>query len=245
MSMHDDFMRTLLIDADDTLWENNIFFERAVKEFTQLMLERNLMAERIEALLRHREMENVKHYGYGSESLYRTMLDVYHEACADEGKCAEAPVLAMIEEFRELTGNYRIELLDGVKETLPRLCEANRLILLTKGNEKEQMGKVERSGLSGYFKELRVVGEKEPGTYRALLIEFNLNADDTWMVGNSPRSDINPAKAVGMGTVLIPYHSTWVHELEEISAEGRETIVLDSFSGLLTHFGTTLEDQKK
>jgi len=25
--------QTLLIDADDTLWENNIYFERAIREF--------------------------------------------------------------------------------------------------------------------------------------------------------------------------------------------------------------------
>jgi putative hydrolase of the HAD superfamily len=230
--------RTLLIDADDTLWENNIFFEKAVKEFTGLMIGKELMAHKIEGLLRHREMENVKHYGYGSESLYRTMLDVYHEACREEGQAVEKPVLARIEELREMTGNYRIILLEGVGEALPLLRSANRLILVTKGHEKEQMGKVTRSGLQHYFHAVRVVEEKHPGTYLQLLEEFNLHAETTWMVGNSPRSDINPAKAAGMGTVLIPYHSTWVHELEEISTEGRETIVINSFDGLLEYFGS-------
>jgi len=230
--------RTLLIDADDTLWENNIFFERAVREFTELMIEKELMADRIEELLRRREVENVKQYGYGSESLYRTMLDVYHEACREEGREAEEQVLAKIEGFREMTGNYEIILLDGVGEALPRLKSLNRLILVTKGHEREQMGKITRSGLQHHFHAVRVVAEKHPGVYLQILEEFNLDAENTWMVGNSPRSDINPAKAAGMGTVLIPYHSTWVHEVEDISTRGRETIVLDSFGSLLEFFGS-------
>ena len=61
--------------------------------------------------------------------------------------------------------------------------------------------------------------------------------DATWMIGNSPRSDINPAKAAGLRTVFIPYHTTWQHEIEEISPNGAETIVLERFAELAGHFG--------
>jgi putative hydrolase of the HAD superfamily len=57
------------------------------------------------------------------------------------------------------------------------------------------------------------------------------------MIGNSPRSDINPAKAAGLGTVFIPYHTTWEHEMEEISPTGGETLVLEQFGELVRYFG--------
>jgi putative hydrolase of the HAD superfamily len=228
--------RTLLIDADDTLWENNIFYEEAVKDFSELMKREGLMEASADQFIRNREMANVKHFGYGSESLYRTMLEIFHEACAEKGKEADLRLLDWINQACRRTGDYEIILLDGVKETLPLLYARNHIILLTKGNEQEQKSKIERSGLKHYLHDTRIVAEKHVSTYCAVVREFNLSLEQTWMIGNSPRSDINPAKAAGLGTVLIPYHTTWVHEMEEVSSEGRETLMLKSFAELTAYF---------
>jgi putative hydrolase of the HAD superfamily len=72
-------------------------------------------------------------------------------------------------------------------------------------------------------------------TYHALLQKHALAAERTWMIGNSPRSDINPAKAAGLGTVFIPYHTTWQHEIEEFAPNGN-TLMLESFADLARHF---------
>jgi putative hydrolase of the HAD superfamily len=227
---------TLLIDADDTLWENNIFYEEAVRDFSLLLAREGLLNDCAEEVVREREMSNVKRFGYGSESLYRTMLEIVHDLCAQRGKAAEHHMLDWVAQACRRTGDYEIILLDGVRETLPLLKARNRLILLTKGNELEQASKIERSGLRHHFHSTRIVAEKHVETYCAIVDEFNLSAERTWMVGNSPRSDINPAKAAGLGTVLIPYHTTWVHEMEEVSREGRETLMLKSFAELVSYF---------
>ena len=78
--------------------------------------------------------------------------------------------------------------------------------------------------------------EKHLETYRELMRKYSLAGDLAWMIGNSPRSDINPAKAAGLCTVFIPYHTTWQHEIEEISPTGN-TLVLGSFGELTEHFG--------
>lgn len=229
--------KNLLIDADDTLWENNIHYERVIVDFIALMKKNKIMEHKIDRFLREKEMENVRHYGYGSDSLYKTMLDVYKEGCRNENKKTCANVVAWINNSRKLTRDYKIEFLPGVCETLPKLRRKNFLILLTKGNSLEQKDKIERSGVSKYFHELKIVHEKYAHTYSEIVNEFKLNPKHTWMIGNSPRSDINPAKAAGLGTVFIPYHNTWEHELEEIDPEGRETIILEKFSELLEYFG--------
>ena len=85
------------------------------------------------------------------------------------------------------------------------------------------------------FHEVEVVFEKSANTYSDVMLKYHLMPQDTWMIGNSPRSDINPAKVAGLHTVFIPYHTTWQHEIEEISPNG-ETLVLESFAQLAEHF---------
>lgn len=220
--------RTLLIDADDTLWENNIYFERVAAGFVAELGKRDHSADRVEQLLWQIEQHNVKTIGYGSQGFCLSL----HEVARQLG----APDLEpWIQEKEHWIFHHPIELLPGVRETLPRLQAGNQLILLTKGREEEQLGKLGRSGLAPFFHVTQVVFEKSVETYRDMLAKHHLSPSQTWMIGNSPRSDINPAKAAGLGTVFIPYHTTWQHELEEITPNG-DTLVLETFGQLAQHF---------
>ena len=220
--------RTLLIDADDTLWENNIYFERVTTEFVAALGQRNHHPDRVEQLLRQTERRNVKVTGYGSKAFCLSL----HEVARELGGADLEPWIAEKENW---IAHHPIELMPGVRETLPLLRVANQLILLTKGREEEQLGKLERSGLSGFFHAREVVTEKSVETYRDMIAKHRLAPAQTWMIGNAPRSDINPAKAAGLGTVFIPYHTTWQHELEEISPDG-VTLTLEHFGQLAHHF---------
>jgi putative hydrolase of the HAD superfamily len=220
--------RTLLIDADDTLWENNIYFERVMTEFVAALGARHHRPDRVEQLLWQTEQRNVKVTGYGSKAFCQSLHAVARElGCAD--------LEPWVTEKENWIFHHPIELMPGVRETLPRLQAGNQLILLTKGRVEEQLGKLERSGLSGFFHAREVVFEKSVETYRDMIAKHHLTPGHTWMIGNSPRSDINPAKAAGLGTVFIPYHTTWQHELEEISPTS-DTLMLENFGQLAQHF---------
>jgi putative hydrolase of the HAD superfamily len=219
--------RTLLIDADDTLWENNIYFERVSRDYFAQLAERGVDRARSEQLLWKREQRNVKITGYGSKAFCQSL----HQVAAELG-CADLEPWILSQE--DWICNHPIEFMPGVQETLPLLHAKNRLIVVTKGREDEQLGKLSRSALTKFFHATEVVFEKEVQTYRNLVAKYRL--EEAWMVGNSPRSDINPAKAAGLGTVFIPYHTTWQHEIEEISPSGTETLVLKSFGELRQHF---------
>jgi putative hydrolase of the HAD superfamily len=99
-----------------------------------------------------------------------------------------------------------------VPETLQYLGERHRLIMMTKGNPAEQTGKVERSGLREYFSAVEIVAEKDEPTYRSAIDKYALPVDSCWMVGNSPKSDVNPALAAGLHAVFIPHGNTWILE---------------------------------
>ena len=220
--------RTLLIDADDTLWENNIYFERVTAEFVAALAQRGHRPDRVEQLLRQSNRRSVKITGYGSRAYCQALHEVARElGCAD--------LESWITEKENWILHHPIELMPGVRETLPLLHAVNQLILLTKGREEEQLGKLQRSGLSGFFHAREIVVEKSIEIYRDMIAKHRLSPAQTWMIGNAPRSDINPAKAAGLGTVFIPYHATWQHELEEISPDG-DTLMLEHFGQLAQHF---------
>ncbi|HUI05703.1 MAG TPA: HAD family hydrolase [Verrucomicrobiae bacterium] len=221
--------RTLLIDADDTLWENNVYFERVATEFLDRLAARGVPKPRAEELLWQTEQRNVKITGYGSQAFCASL----HEVARALGGADLEPWIAEKERW---IFHYPIELMPGVRETLPLLHAKNQTVLVTKGRVDEQTGKLERSGLAKFFHAIEIVFEKNVETYRAVVNKQRLDPSATWMIGNSPRSDINPAKAAGLRTVFIPYHITWQHEIEEIAAEGPETLVLESFADLAEHF---------
>ena len=221
--------RTLLIDADDTLWENNIYFERVTHEFVAALTHRGIASSLAQETLWETEMRNVTITGYGSNAFCRSL----HEVARALGAADLEP---KIREWEEFIFHHPVELMPGVRDTLPVLHAHNRLILLTKGRDDEQLGKLRRSGLAGFFHGTEVVFEKTVQTYQDILTKCQLEPRHTWMIGNSPRSDINPAKAAGLRTVFIPYHTTWQHELEEIAPDG-DTLVLEHFDQLADHFG--------
>jgi len=136
-----------------------------------------------------------------------------------------------VREMGQVVLDPPIVFLDGVTEALPWLNERFRLILLTKGDQEVQEGKLERSGLARYFAGVHVVQEKDAEVLRELMADYGLLPEMTWAVGNGPRSDINPALEVGIGAVHIPHSNTWSFEQQEI-ADPERVVVLESFGEL-------------
>ena len=129
---------------------------------------------------------------------------------------------------------HPMEILPDVPETLQDLSQRHRLFMVTKGNITEQMGKVERSGLREYFNAIEVVAEKDAAAYRAVVEKYGLIRDLTWMIGNSPKSDINPALEAGLHAVFVPHHNTWMLERDELRkhvTDGR-LLEMESFGRL-------------
>jgi putative hydrolase of the HAD superfamily len=131
-----------------------------------------------------------------------------------------------------------VQILPGVEDTLAYLSGKHRLILVTKGDSHEQSGKVERSGLKGHFSAVEVVPEKDARTYSAVISQHDLVRERTWMIGNSPKSDINPALRAGLNAIFLPHDDTWILEHEELLAAvpPRQLLVLKSFRDLTEYF---------
>ncbi len=227
--------QTLLIDADDTLWENNVYFERAIAAFIGYLNHDTCTPEEVRETLNGVERETIHAHGYGLTSFTRSLVTCYE-------RLSPGPVAyenrERIRGLARTIADQEIELLPGVKETLAELAGRHRVILMTKGNHAEQADKFARSGLQPFFSAVEIVPEKDPATYQQAIARHELAPHSTWMIGNSPKSDINPALAAGLHAVHLFHKDTWVLEHAELAVPGpgQQLIELDSFAKLVTIF---------
>jgi putative hydrolase of the HAD superfamily len=227
--------QTLLIDADDTLWENNIYFERAIAAFISYLNHHEYSPAEVRQTLNAVERETILAHGYGLSSFTRSLVTCFE-------RLSPTPVTedkaARILGFARSIAEQEIELLPGVADTLAELGSRHRLILMTKGDRAEQADKLARSGLFELFSSVEIVAEKDPPTYREVITRHELTPHTSWMIGNSPRSDINPALAAGLHAVFLFHKDTWVleHAIVDPAPPGQHLIELVSFAKLRTIF---------
>ncbi len=227
-------MSTLIFDADDTLWENNIYFERAFDRFVDFLDHSHLTPLQIRDVLNEIELVNAKIHGYGSINFGRNLQQAYQHLAQ---RSIDPEDLNRVMTFAEEILEQPIEMIAGVEETLAELVTRHDLALFTKGHPDEQRMKVDRSGLGRYFRHTGIVKEKDPETYAKLVAEQGFDKAQSWMIGNSPKSDINPALAIGLGAVLVPHERTWVLERCDIhTPPGGRFLTVGTFSDLTKHF---------
>jgi len=225
---------SLLIDADDTLWENNIYFERAFDNFCDFLDHSALTPTQVRDVLNEIELVNAKIHGYGSKNFGRNLQQAYQHLAE---RAISDDDLRHVFSLAERILEQPMEVIEGVEETLGYLSERHDLTLFTKGNPDEQLLKVDRSGLGRYFAHKAVVREKDAAAYSRLVEERGLTRDSTWMIGNSPKSDINPALDAGLHAVLVPHPHTWVLEHQDLREPGDQSfLTVERFADLRLHF---------
>lgn len=231
----------LIFDADDTLWENNIYFERIFVTFAESLSESGLSTAEIQSVLDGFELRNRAVHGYGARAYTHSLMHTYAHIT---GCPEDDPALRRVEEMGLRLLEQEMETIEGVADLLAALHPHHDLYLLTKGDEQEQLAKIERSGLKHFFDDIAITHEKSVETYRDLVARLSLAAERTWMIGNSPRSDINPALAAGINAVYVPHVRTWHLETEPLvdhATSSRQLIQLERFRDLATIFVTSAE----
>ncbi len=227
--------QVLLIDADDTLWENNIYFESAIAGFISFLNHQAYSAAQVREVLNQVERECILSHGYGLHSFAHALVHTFE-------RLAVEPLTPALHEtirgFAHAIAEHPIEILPGIPETLDHLAARHEIMLVTKGDVTEQSGKVERSGLKKYFAAIEIIPDKNPAAYGQLIDKHALNPRSTWMIGNSPKSDVNPALAAGLNAVFVPHDNTWILEHEEFAEapHPQQLLVVERFGDLRRHF---------
>ena len=199
------------IDADDTLWENEAWFYKIQDRFFEMMSSWSDTQDTNAALLEN-ERASIPQYGYGVTSFVRSMILTAIQISNGE---IETKQISQIVSWGDELIEAPVDLLPGVEETLSELSNNHRLLLITKGDVIHQRAKVENSGLSDFFWNIEVVGEKDSAVYAMLLNRYGISPEMFVMIGNSVSSDILPVLNIGARAIHVPHHTTWELEVPD------------------------------
>lgn len=199
-------------DADDTLWHNENIFEQSHERYRALLAQYHDAAT-VDRTLLATEMRNLELYGYGVKGFTLSAIETAIQLTA--GKIRGDEILQLIELGREML-SHPVELLAGVADTLGLLAPQHRLLLITKGDLRDQERKLAKSGLAPHFRRVEIVSEKNETTYREILRRHAVDPKNFLMVGNSLKSDIVPVLAIGGAGAYVPYRVTWAAERMEM-----------------------------
>lgn len=223
----------LIFDADDTLWENNIYFEEAFDRFCEFLSHSSMTSQQVRAVLDDIEILNAKVHGYGSRNFARNLVQCFEDLVERD---IAPDDLETVKQFAYEILERPVELIEGVEDTIAELADRHELTLFTKGDPEEQRLKIDGSGLAGYFQHAAIVKEKNEAAYRELALARGFDVRRTWMIGNSPKSDINPALAAGLSAVFVPHERTWGLELQALPKEHPRLLRVEAIRELTAHF---------
>lgn len=213
--------RYIFFDADDTLWENERYFRAAEDRFIELLSDYTT-AEGVQDLLWRKQEDNIPLFGYGSKTYMIGMADAALELCG--GKLPDNIYYGIKKIITDLAF-HELEIIDGVRDTLEALQGHYELIVATKGDLPEQMGKFRSSGLAGYFHHCEVMENKDEKNWLEIAAKHNIRPEELLMIGNSVKSDIAPVVSIGGWAINTPHDVVWVHEMMDMPESDRILVV--------------------
>ncbi|WP_075289050.1 HAD family hydrolase [Pararhizobium arenae] len=199
---------TIGFDADDTLWQNEHFYQLTQAEFAALLrdyVEPDHLSERLLAA----EKRNLALYGFGIKGFTLSMIETAIEV--SQGEIPTSVIHEILNAGREML-KHPVEVVPHAQDTLAALHDDYRLVLITKGDLFDQERKLAASGIGDYFHGIEIVSDKSPQTYEKAFSRHGDGPERSLMVGNSLKSDVLPALEAGSWGVYVPHALTWSYE---------------------------------
>jgi len=163
------------------------------------------------------DCENVKTFGFSTKRFpysFRKALEYFSKE--KDFECTESDFISVENIAREAFSLMPV-MINGAEETLDFICEkGGNMVLVTKGDKILQKMKIEINQIYKWFSEEKtfIVEDKTTKVLDEVAKRTEIGLEKTWMVGNSPGSDIAPAIAIGMNAIYIPLQ-TWKYERDQ------------------------------
>ena len=219
--------KVIAFDADDTLWDCQSHFERVENQLYSLIAP---YCDNPAAELFKTESGNMADLGYGCKAF---TISIIETALRIGGSNISTEQLSDLLAECKLLLHLPATPLPGVEETLARI-DGYRKVCFTKGELQDQENKLKRSGLLQYFDDVEITSDKGQKEFLALCEHQRIHPSELLMIGNSLKSDIAPALAIGAWAIHIPFHVTWqLEHFEEFDHERLKKI--DQFAELLNY----------
>jgi len=204
-----------IFDGDDTLWSTQPLYEGAKQKFALLIRQSGFTEGDVVGLLDSIDAERVATAGYSTTRFRDSMVKTYEVLSSRHGRAPAPSVIHRIQDFANEVFLSSPLVYPEVPASLEAIAVGYNLALLTKGDREVQRRRIQAADLGNLFDALYVVSDKGSGVYRQVLGDFGEASARAWAVGNSIKSDINPALRVGIRGILIK-RTTWLYEEAEL-----------------------------
>jgi putative hydrolase of the HAD superfamily len=228
-------IKVIAFDADDTLWDNEAYFQEAEKKFC-VLFEDYLPQHSVSRELLTTEIQNLPLYGYGIKGFILSMIETAIRIT--DGRIDSKTIWMIVEIGRDIT-QKPVNIILGVEEVLAALRPRYRLVMATKGDLVDQERKLRKSGLEKFFHHIEIMSEKTEEDYKRLIKRLDIQPDEFVMIGNSIKSDVIPVLSIGGHGIHIPYHLTWEHERIDTKVDHANFRQVEKIKSLLEHFADT------
>lgn len=224
-------IRIIAFDADDTLWDNEGYFEETENKICDLLSD-YMPPHSLSREILQTEVANLPLYGYGIKGFILSMIETTMRI--SNNTLPVTAVEKIIQLGKELL-EKPVVLLPDVETVLQSLKPKYRLVMATKGDLLDQHRKLHKSGLGHYFHHIEIMSEKKEQDYQKLIKRLDIKPDEFVMVGNSLKSDVLPVLDIGGHAFHIPYHTTWEHEKVEVNITHPNFRQLNAIGQIVQH----------
>jgi len=207
--------RLAVFDGDDTLWWTEPLYDEARRAAGRVVARAGVDPQAWDQLERRLDVENVARLGFSQQRFPTSCVEAYRALASPPSLAVEVAV------HRAASAVFASPAppAPGARAVLEALAGPYHLVLLTKGDAEVQHRRVGESGLSDLLDTVEVVVEKGHGHFTELLQRFGASPEVSWSIGNSWRSDIEPALAAGLRAVWIDA-PVWEYERHTPGAAG-------------------------
>lgn len=219
---------TIGFDADDTLWDNERFFQMTQAHFADLLKahtdEATLMTRLVAA-----ERRNLGHYGFGIKGFTLSMIETAIDVT--DGRVTGHEIEQILQAGREML-RHPVELLPHARAAVEAAKKTHRILLITKGDLLDQERKLAQSGLGELFDGVEIVSDKSTPVYKDIFARHGDGAGRGMMVGNSMKSDVLPMIDAGGWGIFVPHGLEWELEKAEPPSQGARYAALENLGEL-------------
>ena len=220
----------VIFDGDDTLWDSQSLYEDVKNQFTAIMEEQRLDGSEALELLEQLDAENVARIGFLKQRFPQSMVQTYEAISKKYGRPIDSHTVGKLRALGNLIFCRTPTIFPETLPVLKHLSCNFMLVLATKGDVAVQRQRLKALSLEPYFDFVFIFPRKTEVEYQEIVERLNFSPSDIWVVGNSVKSDINPALRLGLKSVLVS-HPTWRYEDEPL--ENGSVAVITSLPELL------------
>jgi putative hydrolase of the HAD superfamily len=211
MKRKEELENAIIFDGDDTLWENQVFYDEAKEEFFAFMANHGYEREKVAKKLSEVDIQNVNKFGFSRKRFPTSMKETAEFFIGIDKGSIDPQIINNVTRIGNSVFERKPILMDGAKEVLERLRDNYVIFLYSGGDFDVQINKVNELGLKKYFKKIYITSQKDETQLGIIIKEQHLNKKETWMVGNSLKSDILPALNLGINCIWIQTKS-WAYD---------------------------------